>query len=117
MRPRSIRNGRQASRGQVMLLFALMAVLLLVIAGLAVDAGMSYFSSDQVERAAAAGALAGVAYLPGEFDAATNAALVEVARREAVDFIARPPSPDDLRRAVAYIRDHWQRRYGLVTVG
>jgi hypothetical protein len=80
MRPRSIRNGRQASRGQVMLLFALMAVLLLVIAGLAVDAGMSYFSSDQVERAAAAGALAGVAYLPGEFDAATNAALVEVAR-------------------------------------
>jgi len=43
--------------------------------------------------------------------------ILEVARREAVDFIARPPSPDDLRRAVAYIRDHWQRRYGLVTVG
>jgi Flp pilus assembly protein TadG len=37
-----------------MLLFALMSVLLLVIAGLAVDAGMSYLSSDQVERAAAA---------------------------------------------------------------
>ena len=63
-----------------MLLFALMSVLLLVIAGLAVDAGMSYFSSDQVERAAAAGALAGVAYLPGNYAAATNAALVEVAR-------------------------------------
>jgi ATP-dependent DNA helicase RecG len=43
--------------------------------------------------------------------------ILEVARREAVDFIARPPSPDDLRRAVGYIRDHWQRRYGLVTVG
>jgi len=43
--------------------------------------------------------------------------ILEVARREAVDFIARPPSSDDLRRAVAYIRDHWQRRYGLVTVG
>ena len=28
-----------------------------------------------------------------------------------------PPSEEDLRRAVAYIRDHWQRRYGLVTVG
>jgi hypothetical protein len=63
-----------------MLLFALMSVLLLVIAGLAVDAGMSYFSSDQVERAAAAGALADVAYLPGNYAAATNAALVEVAR-------------------------------------
>ena len=46
-----------------------------------------------------------------------DADILEVARREAVDFIARPPSEEDLRRAVAYIRDHWQRRYGLVTVG
>jgi ATP-dependent DNA helicase RecG len=43
--------------------------------------------------------------------------ILEIARREAVDFVAKPPSEDDLRRAVAYIRDHWQRRYGLVTVG
>ena len=52
-----MRNGRRTARGQVMLLFALMAVLLLAIGGLAVDAGMSYISSDQVERAAAAVAL------------------------------------------------------------
>jgi ATP-dependent DNA helicase RecG len=43
--------------------------------------------------------------------------LLEIARREAVDFIAKPPSEEELRRAIAYIRDHWQRRYGLVTVG
>jgi ATP-dependent DNA helicase RecG len=43
--------------------------------------------------------------------------ILGIARREAVDFIARPPSEDDLRAAVAYIRDHWQRRYGLATVG
>lgn len=43
--------------------------------------------------------------------------ILEIARRDAVDFIAKPPSEEDLRRAVAYIRDHWQRRYGLVTVG
>ena len=43
--------------------------------------------------------------------------ILEIARREAVDFIAHPPYAEDLRRAVAYIRDHWQRRYGLVTVG
>jgi len=43
--------------------------------------------------------------------------ILEIARREAVDFIARPPSELNLLRAVAYIRDHWQRRYGLVTVG
>jgi ATP-dependent DNA helicase RecG len=43
--------------------------------------------------------------------------ILEVARREATDFVAKPPAEEDLRRAVAYIRDHWQRRYGLVTVG
>jgi ATP-dependent DNA helicase RecG len=46
-----------------------------------------------------------------------DADILEIARREAVDFVARPPSEDDLPRAIAYIRDHWQRRYGLVTVG
>jgi ATP-dependent DNA helicase RecG len=46
-----------------------------------------------------------------------DAEILEIARREAVDFVARPPSESELRRAVAYIRDHWQRRYGLVTVG
>jgi len=43
--------------------------------------------------------------------------ILEVARREAVAFVAHPPSEEELRRAIAYIRDHWQRRYGLVTVG
>jgi ATP-dependent DNA helicase RecG len=43
--------------------------------------------------------------------------LLAIARREAVDFIAKPPSEEELRRAIGYIRDHWQRRYGLVTVG
>jgi len=46
-----------------------------------------------------------------------DAEILEIARREAVDFVQRPPSADELRRAAAYIRDHWQRRYGLVTVG
>ena len=43
--------------------------------------------------------------------------VLEIARREALDFIEHPSSPDELTQAVAYIRDHWQRRYGLVTVG
>ena len=42
--------------------------------------------------------------------------VLEVARSEAMSFVASPPAPDELRRAVAYIRDHWQRRYGLVEV-
>jgi ATP-dependent DNA helicase RecG len=43
--------------------------------------------------------------------------ILEIARREAVDFVNSPPSEEELRSAVAYIRDHWQRRYGLTQVG
>jgi ATP-dependent DNA helicase RecG len=43
--------------------------------------------------------------------------ILEIARREAMDFIENPPAPEELRRIVAYIQHHWQRRYGLVQVG
>jgi len=43
--------------------------------------------------------------------------ILEIARREAVAFVENPPSREILADAVAHIRDHWQRRYGLVQVG
>jgi len=43
--------------------------------------------------------------------------ILEIARSEAASFVAHPPSEDQLRHAIAFIRDHWQRRYGLVQVG
>ncbi|MEO8028484.1 MAG: ATP-dependent DNA helicase RecG [Bryobacteraceae bacterium] len=43
--------------------------------------------------------------------------ILEVARSEAAAFVANPPSEEEMRRAIGYIRDHWQRRYGLVQVG
>ena len=43
--------------------------------------------------------------------------ILEIARAEAMSYIAKPPSPEELKRAIAYIRGHWQRRYGLVQVG
>ncbi len=43
--------------------------------------------------------------------------ILEIARGEAESFVANPPSEEELRRSIAYIRDHWQRRYGLVEVG
>jgi ATP-dependent DNA helicase RecG len=46
-----------------------------------------------------------------------DADVLEVARSEARQFTDNPPSPDELRRGVAYIREHWQRRYGLIQVG
>jgi ATP-dependent DNA helicase RecG len=43
--------------------------------------------------------------------------ILEAARREAQDFVAHPPSAAGLDRATRYVRDQWQRRYGLVLVG
>ncbi len=46
-----------------------------------------------------------------------DAEILEIARSEAQSFVAHPPTDEELRRAAAHIRDHWQRRYGLVLVG
>jgi ATP-dependent DNA helicase RecG len=43
--------------------------------------------------------------------------ILELARSEAQAFTTSPPSPEELRRAITYLREHWQRRYGLVQVG
>jgi ATP-dependent DNA helicase RecG len=43
--------------------------------------------------------------------------LLELARREAIAFVENPPSREDLAEATRYIRDNWQRRYGLALVG
>ena len=43
--------------------------------------------------------------------------VLEIARSEAKRFTEQPPSDEELRRGIAYIRDHWQRRYGLIQVG
>jgi ATP-dependent DNA helicase RecG len=46
-----------------------------------------------------------------------DAEILEIARNEAAAFVAHPPLETDLRKAIEFIRDHWQRRYGLVQVG
>jgi ATP-dependent DNA helicase RecG len=43
--------------------------------------------------------------------------VLELARSEAAAYVEHPPSPEDLRALVGYIRENWQRRYGLVQVG
>jgi ATP-dependent DNA helicase RecG len=43
--------------------------------------------------------------------------ILEIARNEAASFVAHPPRESDLRNVIGFIRDHWQRRYGLVQVG
>jgi ATP-dependent DNA helicase RecG len=43
--------------------------------------------------------------------------LLELARREAVDFLEHPPSENERDSVLAYLRNHWQQRYGLARVG
>jgi ATP-dependent DNA helicase RecG len=43
--------------------------------------------------------------------------LLETARREALEFAERPPSREEYERAMRYVREHWQKRYGLALVG
>jgi hypothetical protein len=65
--------------GYVMVMFALLLVPLLLMAGLAVDVGKWYSRSSDMRRAADAAALAGVVWLPDEA-AARTAALAAAAR-------------------------------------
>ncbi|HEY6378426.1 MAG TPA: hypothetical protein VI316_04515 [Candidatus Dormibacteraeota bacterium] len=62
------------------MIFAVSAVVLFGICGLAIDSGLSYLSANKVERAAAAGALAGVTYMPSDFATAQSAATAAVER-------------------------------------
>ena len=64
-------NRRRPQRGQSLVIFALIAVVLFAVVGLAVDGGFSYFASDRLERGAMAAALAGVPDMP-DFNATPN---------------------------------------------
>ncbi len=43
--------------------------------------------------------------------------ILSAARHEAKVFVERPPSHEAFTAAIDYIKNHWQRRYGLVQVG
>lgn len=74
------RRGRQpGERGYIMVMFGLLLVPLLLMAGLAVDIGHWYSRTSDMRRAADAAALAGVVWLP-DLDAARTAALEAAAR-------------------------------------
>jgi ATP-dependent DNA helicase RecG len=42
--------------------------------------------------------------------------ILEWAKREAAEFVANPPSHEELERFVSYLRTEWPRRYGLASV-
>ena len=42
--------------------------------------------------------------------------ILEWAKNEAADFVAHPPSAEELQAYIAYLRTEWPRRYGLASV-
>src|SRR6195256_4040787 len=69
-----------SQRGQTLVIFAFFMVGLIGVVGLAADGGVGFYYSVQVERAAAAAALAGVPYMPGSPATAQTRATDEAAR-------------------------------------
>lgn len=43
--------------------------------------------------------------------------LLELARHEAMSFVEHPPDESSREQALRYIREHWQRKYGLALIG
>jgi len=67
-------------RGVVLIWFALMLIVLLGFAGFAVDLSNWWFQAERLQRAADAGAHAGVVFLPADTISATSTAKAEAAK-------------------------------------
>jgi hypothetical protein len=65
--------------GQIIVVFALMLTVLIGLVGIAIDVTYAWRTGLQIQRAADAGSLAGVVYLPGDVTTADSTAIAEVA--------------------------------------
>ena len=66
-------------RGLVIVYFAMLLTVLMISSAFVVDLGAWYTRAEEIQRTADAAALAGVAYMPGDFTAAKAAALATAA--------------------------------------
>jgi Flp pilus assembly protein TadG len=60
-----VRNGRRGERGVILMLFALVLIVLLAVAGLAVDLGIAHVTMSRLTKAVDAGALSGARHSGG----------------------------------------------------
>lgn len=117
--PAQLRRVR-GQHGYVMVMFALLLVPLLLMAGLAVDVGHWYSRTSDMRRAADAAALAGVVWLPDEA-AARTAALAAAARNGFVPSstvsITVTASTQSERRLKVTIRDRQVGSFFYTSLG
>jgi Flp pilus assembly protein TadG len=74
------RERRSSQRGQVLVLFVLISVVMLLSVALVTDVAWLWVNQQRMQRAADAAALAGAIYLPGDVPGAYAAALAEATR-------------------------------------
>lgn len=106
---RRLRARWRTERGVVLVWFALMLVVLIGFAGFAVDLSNWWLQAERLQRAADAGAHAGVVHLPGNMPSATTTARAEVGKNgysvtgtgaNAVVRVTQEPNPNRLRVSV-----------------
>ncbi len=84
----SRRNGRQHSRGQIVIILAMAIFVLTGMVALVVDVSWYWINSLRVQRTADAAALAGVVYLPGNPTDAYAVAKLEASKNGYTDAVA-----------------------------
>ncbi len=100
-------DNRRGPRGQVLIIFAFMLTILLGAAAFVVDLAWIWSNQLQVQRAADAGALAGVVHLPNDPNGARAAARAETRKNGYTDLvnadIVANPDPSFSRRMIVTV--------------
>jgi hypothetical protein len=104
---RTPQSDEHAQRGVVMVMTAILLVVMVGMAGFAVDLGWWYTRTGQLQRAADAAALAGVVYMPTEFAQARAAAEQTLLRNHGMDDTTHSiePVPGNPRRLQVCVSD------------
>jgi Putative Flp pilus-assembly TadE/G-like len=80
-------RGRRRLRGQTLIIFALSFTVLLGLAGLTIDVARAYDLYARMQRAAEAGALAGVLYMPANYDSPRSTDLESAVSRASEEVV------------------------------
>jgi hypothetical protein len=109
--------------GQSLVVIALFFSLFMAVVGIAIDIAWFQYNVDRIQRAADAGALSGVVYLPGNLPGAQTAATSAIKRNGyengvagATVTVAKEPGNDKMLRATvsAPVRTFFARMFGIV---
>lgn len=113
-------------RGVVVIWVTLMLVALIGMCGFAVDLSNWWLQSERLQRAADAGAHAGVVFLPADLQGATSTARAETAKngyratgadQNATVTVAQEPNPNRLRvKVTAEVPTYFVRVFGINSI-